>query len=164
MKKLSVKDGNYILTKHELKELYLHVYEIGRQNGVLMDGIGVTDNVQENLNKFMEFQDETRKRKAKKSYAEICPFFNDEDFQIEWEEFYLVRKKKKSSLTERGTNILLKKIMEFSSGKKEAAIEIVKQSYMSGWSTVYELKNKKSDAGVKQSREEIWRNSYQADS
>lgn len=160
MKKLSVIDGLYVLSKKDLINLYKHVYEQGCQNGVLIEaGIG-QDNLTENLNVFLKEQEQLPAARIKKSLIEICPFYSDPDFKTEWKEFEIVRKRKKASITERSTGILLKKMMDISKGEKQLSIDIVKQSYLAGWSDIYALKSQKNGTGVKQSRENVWRDSY----
>lgn len=163
MKNLSIIDGLFVLSKKELILFYKHVYEQGRQNGILIEAGIIQDNqdsLSENLNVFLAEQSQTPDKTPKKHPTEICPFFDDSDFKEEWNEFQIVRKRKKASITERSTRYLLEKMMEYSEERKEIAIEIVRQSYMSGWSNIFPIKSPKNATPVKQSREEIWRNNY----
>lgn len=155
MKKLSIKDGSYVLTEDELKELYIYIHDIGRQNGVLMEGVGIEDKVKENLEEFMEFQDGLKKGKSKKSLIDVCPFFYDTDFATIWKEFSDVRKKKKASQTDRSFHSLVSKVMEFSNGDKAIAIKIVEQSADSGWTDIYALKEQKNNFVTTQKKDTV---------
>ncbi len=81
-----------------------------------------------------------KKTPQPKFQIEICPFFFDEDFQESWKDWVKVKKDKKASNSDRAIKRALRKIMKYSDGDKNKAIEIVSKSADSGWTDIYEPK------------------------
>jgi len=100
-----------------------------------------------------EKESKQKKNKLNIMALAFCPFYNDEEFHLVWIDFEKVREKKKAAKSERSYKALLKKLMKYSGGDKDKAIEIVAKSADSGWSDLYELGgNGKTSAPVTTNR------------
>lgn len=88
----------------------------------------------------------------------ICPFFNDDDFKISWQDWQKARKKMKAVFSDYSTKRHLMHLMKLCEGKKDIAIKIVNQSTDGGkhpWTKLYPLKEGggfyySGDAGFKE--------------
>ena len=74
-----------------------------------------------------------------KQPEEICPFWNDEEFQEAFKEWWSMpaRKKKGCAMTPRAINTALVTIMQESKGIKEDAIILIDLSANAGWTSFY---------------------------
>ena len=79
---------------------------------------------------------------AKYNPSDDLVFFNDIAFKEVWKDFISVRTKKKASKSDRAIKSIIIKLLQLSGGDKLTAIEIITRSADSGWSDIYEIKNK----------------------
>ena len=68
-------------------------------------------------------------------------FFNDKDFQLVWNEYMSIRKRKKASNTDRAIKQAITCLNGLCKGNKKKAIAIVDQSVNSGWTGLFEPKD-----------------------
>jgi hypothetical protein len=73
---------------------------------------------------------------------DICPFFNDDDFQEAWVEWHNTPKMKKVSKSDRAIKRKLNKLMKFSSGVKGLAVKLIERSADKGYTDIYEPQDK----------------------
>ncbi len=85
---------------------------------------------------------EEKSKEDKYNPAASLPFFNDPEFKEVWTDYMAVRTKKKASKSDRAIKGIITKLLDLSKGDKASAIEIITKSADSGWSDIYELKNK----------------------
>jgi len=104
-----------------------------RQSGTSNDK---SDRKEEEKNK-----KENKKRKEKYNPSDFVCFFNDSDFKEVWKDYIEVRTKKKASKSDRAIRDIIKSLRTYSGDNKEAAIEIIKKSADSGWTSIYALKD-----------------------
>lgn len=80
-----------------------------------------------------------RTKKAVPKFYKEFPFFKKEFTKIWFEEFIILKKKKKGSITERALKSQLKKIDKFSDGNYKTALQILEKSTNAGWTDFYKL-------------------------
>ena len=86
----------------------------------------------------------TSKQVNKELYGELS-YFEDSDFQEVWREFLEVRRKRKTTTSDRAMKKIVNDLLKFAQNKEEA-IEIVANSATSGYPNLYPLKiNSKND-------------------
>lgn len=78
--------------------------------------------------------------KNKYNPADFLSFFNDIDFQEIWKDYISVRTKKKAAKSDRAIKSIVTKLLDYSSGNKQIAIEILSKSADSGWTDIYQPK------------------------
>ncbi len=84
----------------------------------------------------------TKEKKKKYNPLSDCSFFTDTDFTEAWFSWKEVRNKKKCSNSDRAIKAAIKKLMQYSSGEKKKAIQILDNSANKGYSDLWELNNK----------------------
>ncbi len=68
------------------------------------------------------------------------PLNNSAEFQEAFQDFLSMRKKMRKPPTERAIKLLLKTVIELSSGREDIAIKIIDRSIVNNWLDFYQLK------------------------